>query len=104
VILQTFVEDAAPMAKNGQTVVVRSRPGILAGLLGCAFAVLGILTFGFVFVPLAAVCSFIGFVRGVGGLSVAGIGVSVLGCILTVVGFAVSPTLWVLLAVGAATH
>ena len=34
--------------------------GIVAGLLGCLFGVLGILTLGIIFVPLAALCAAIG--------------------------------------------
>lgn len=89
-----------------QTVVVRHQgsPGVLAGILGCAFGVLGILTFGFIFVPLAALCSVVGVVRGLTGGSAAGIGVSALGIALTVAGFMVSPSLWLLLALGASGH
>ncbi len=41
--------------------------GMVAGLLGCVFGVLAILTSGIIFVPLAALCAVIGLVRGVGG-------------------------------------
>ncbi len=74
----------------------RARMGLIAGLLGCVFGVLGILTFGIVFVPLAALCSVIGLLRGVVGLNASGIGVSLLGGVLTMVGFIVSPSLWLL--------
>ncbi len=79
-------------------------PGILAGLLGCGLGILGIFTLGIVFVPLAALCSVIGFVRGITGRSGAGIGVSILGGVLTIAGFVLSPSLWLLLAVGVAGH
>jgi len=69
-------------------------PGVLAGVLGCAFGVLGIFTLGIVFVPLAALCSVIGLLRGLSGRSGAGIGVSLLGGFLTVMGFIFSPSLW----------
>jgi hypothetical protein len=89
-----------------QTVIVRhsGSPGIVAGLLGCGLGILGIFTFGIVFVPLAALCSVIGFIRGAMGRSGTGVGVSILGITLAVVGFMVSPSLWLLLAVGAAAH
>ena len=34
---------------------------VVAGILGCLFGVLGILTLGIVFVPLAIVCTVVGF-------------------------------------------
>jgi TPR repeat protein len=68
--------------------------GLLAGLFGCLFGILGIFTFGIVFVPLAALCAVIGLARGIGGGSAAGMGTSILAGLLSVVGFAVSPSLW----------
>jgi hypothetical protein len=84
-----------------QTIIVRSgNPGIIAGLLGCVLAVLGIFFIGIVFVPLAAICSVVGVVRGMIGGSAAGIGASVLGCALTVMGFFCSPSLMLIASVG----
>jgi hypothetical protein len=61
-------------------VVIQSRghPGLLAGLLGCVLAVLGIFTLGFVFVPLAALCALVGLLRGISGFNASGIGTSLL--------------------------
>jgi hypothetical protein len=86
------------MRNAAQTIVVRHRmdPGILAGVLGCVFGVLGILTLGVVFVPLAALCSVLGLLRGLIGLSSSGIAVSLLGGVLTIIGFVFSPSLWLL--------
>lgn len=69
-------------------------PGLIAGLLGCAFGVLGILPFGLIFVPFAAGCSLIGLARSLSALSGPGLGVSILGAILTLYGVVASPTLW----------
>jgi hypothetical protein len=74
--------------------------GVIAGVFGCGFAVLGIFTLGIVFVPIAALCSLIGLVRGASGPSVTGIGISLLGGVLTVAGFVTSPAL--MLATGGA--
>ena len=71
----------------------RGYPGLLAGLLGCVFAVLGVFTFGFVFVPLAAFCSLVGLLRGISALNASGIGTSLLAACLCVFGFATSPVL-----------
>lgn len=78
--------------------------GVLAGLLGCVFGVLGILTWGIFFVPLAALCAIVGLLRGIVGGSAAGIGTSLLAGILAAIGFATSPSLWLLTAglIGAA--
>lgn len=70
--------------------------GILAGLLGCLFAVLGIFTVGFVFVPLAAICTGAGLIRSIAGRNIAGFGTSLIAGLLTTIGFAVSPSLWLL--------
>jgi len=60
------------------------------------FAVLGIFTFGIVFIPLAALCSVIGLLLAMAGRSVSGFGVSLLGAALTGLGFIFSPGLWLL--------
>jgi hypothetical protein len=73
----------------------RGNQGTMAGLLGCAFGVLGILTLGIVFVPLAALCSLVGLLNGLSGNG-SGIATSALGFFLTAVGFMFSPSLWFL--------
>lgn len=72
------------------------------GVLGCVFGTLGIFSIGIVFVPLAALCSFIGFLSGLSGGSFTGTLLSLIGGSLTVAGFVFSPSLWVLLGLGAA--
>jgi hypothetical protein len=36
--------------------------GVLAGILGCIFGVIGIFAIAFVFAPLAAVCAVVGLI------------------------------------------
>jgi len=80
-----------------QVVVVRSgHPGLIAGLLGCVLGLFGIFSIGIIFVPLAAICSLIGLLRGLGAGNGPGIGTSVLGFALTIAGFCVSPSLLLL--------
>lgn len=88
------------------TVIVQQKrnPGLIAGILGCVFGVLGIVASGLIFVPLAALCSVVGIIRGVLGRSAAGIGTSALAVLLTIIGFVVSPTLWALLAAAFIVH
>jgi hypothetical protein len=74
--------------------------GVFSGLLGCVFGVLGIFTFGLIFVPLAAICSLVGLLRGLAGSSISGIGCSLLAAVLTAWGFVVSPSLWLLVGAG----
>lgn len=81
----------------------RRNRGVIAGLLGCAFAVLGIVTLGIVFVPLAILCSLVGFVRAAGALSASGIAMSLLGCILSGIGAILSPSLLLLVGIMYAT-
>jgi hypothetical protein len=73
----------------------RGNQGTMAGLLGCVFGVLGILTLGIVFVPLAALCSLVGLLNGLSGNG-SGLATSALGSFLTAVGFMASPSLWFL--------
>jgi hypothetical protein len=87
--------DEAKVRKLIRAERARNR-GVVAGLLGCAFAIAGIFTSGLLFVPLAALCSVIGFVRAGTYLSASGLAISLLGGFLTVVGFSVSPSLWFL--------
>lgn len=70
-------------------------PGVLAGLLGCVFGVLGILTIGFVFFPLAVLCSVVGLFRGLFAFSASGILISLLGGLLSIAAFVFSPLMWV---------
>jgi hypothetical protein len=69
---------------------------LLAGVFACVFGILGIFVSGILFVPLAVICSVVGLWRGIAGRSPEGIGTSLLGGVLSVIGFAVSPTLWLL--------
>ncbi len=78
----------------------RAPAGVLAGVLGCVFGVLGIFFIGLIFVPLAALCAIIGLIRGIGSGSATAVGLSIIAGILCFFGFAVSPSLWVLLGVG----
>jgi hypothetical protein len=67
--------------------------GLTAGFWGCALAILGILSVGFVFVPAAIVCTLVGLVRGASARDPIGTGVSLLAACLCVIGFASSPFL-----------
>ena len=75
----------------------RENAGLLAGILGCIAGLLGIFSVGMLFVPIALICGLIGLLRGIGGSSAAGIGTSVLASFLGIVGFFVSPSLWLVL-------
>jgi len=62
------------------------------------FAILGMLIFGALFLPFAALCSLISLVRSAAGLSLSGFGAAVVSSTLTVIGFVISPSAWILLA------
>ena len=72
--------------------------GVLAGLFGCVFGIIGIFAFAIVFVPLAGICAIVGLIRGIVGKSAAGIGTSLLAGALAVIGYVLSPALWVVTA------
>jgi tetratricopeptide (TPR) repeat protein len=79
---------------SAHVIVYRRQPGLLVGLLGCVFGVLGLLTSSLAFILLAVLCSLIGFFRGILSGSALGIGTSLLGALLFVAGFVKSPSLW----------
>jgi hypothetical protein len=67
-------------------------------IFGCIFDILGIFTIGFVFVPLAALCALFGLLSGIAkGQFSTGV-LSILGGVLACVGWAMSPSLWLLTA------
>jgi hypothetical protein len=96
---------ASESSRRTETIIVQHQApaGVLAGALACVFGLLGVFFIGLIFVPLAALCAIIGLVRGVGSGSGAAIGLSIIGGFLSVAGFAVSPSLWVLLGAGLLT-
>jgi hypothetical protein len=73
---------------------------MLAGIIACILAVLGILFLGFIFVPIALVVAIIGAVLAIKGRAAASIGVNILALVLVVVGFATSPVLLALIGGG----
>jgi len=73
--------------------ITQKGTGMTAGIIACVLAVLGIFTIGFVFVPLAFITTCIGGYIAVKNKNSGGIGVCVLGLILTIVGLFTSPIL-----------
>jgi hypothetical protein len=82
----------------------RRNQGVIAGVLACIFAVLGIFTFGILFVPMAAVCGVLGILRGAVAFNISGIALSALGIVLTIAGVAASPSLLLALGLTLATN
>lgn len=81
-----------------QVVYVKgNNPGSTAGITACILAVLGILTLGTVFVPIAAVVTLIGTFNAVSHRNISGIGFNILAWVLVVVGVVTSPMLVTLL-------
>jgi len=52
--------------------------GMIAGIIACVLAILGVLTLGTVFVPLSAIVALIGTIIAVKNKNAAGIGVNAL--------------------------
>lgn len=77
--------------------VKTNNAGSTAGIIACVLAVLGILTLGTVFVPLAAIVALFGTLGAMAHMNFSGIGINILAWILVVVGFATSPVLLVLI-------
>ncbi|MGX2949795.1 hypothetical protein ACWIUA_02640 [Ursidibacter sp. B-7004-1] len=74
--------------------------GLVAGIIACVLAVLGILFLGIVFIPLAAITATIGSVIAIKHKNLAGIGVNILAWLLTLVGLFTSPILLATIGLG----
>ena len=81
------------MSEAQQAVVAKQGTGMVAGIIACMLAVLGILFLGTIFVPIAAIVTLIGTIIAIKNKNVAGVGVNVLAWILTIVGLFTSPLL-----------
>lgn len=79
---------------------MKNNAGVLPGIFSCIFGVTGILSLGFIFVPLAAITALFSTVLSVINLSFRGMGVSLLAWLLAVIGLFTSPAL--LAAIGIA--
>ena len=85
-----------------QAVEVRILPyhkpevSMIAAIFACIFGILGIIYLGVIFVPLAALCTAIGIVRSLIIKNYNALFVAILGGILTIIGFIVSPSMWLL--------
>lgn len=90
------------MSENTVVVVQKSNPGMMAGIIACVLAVLGILFLGVVFVPLAAIVALIGTIIAVKNKNMKSIGVNVLAWVLTIIGFFTSPVLLMMIGLGTA--
>jgi hypothetical protein len=81
------------------------QPSMVVPVLGTVFAILGIFTLGPVFLPLAALCAIGGFVGGIVDLSPVKVIISLMVAGLTVLGFILSPTSWLIaLGIFGASH
>lgn len=72
---------------------MKNNAGVLPGVFSCLFGVIGILSFGFIFIPLAVVTALFSTVLSVTNLSIRGIGVSLLAWALALIGLFTSPVL-----------
>ena len=81
------------MSEVQQIVVVKQGSGLVAGVIAIVFAIIGILFFGIIFVPLAALVAIFGTIIAIKNRNIAGIGVNVLAWVLIIVGLISSPLL-----------
>lgn len=81
------------MSEVQQVVVAKQGTGMVAGIIACILAVLGILFIGTIFVPIAAIVALIGTIIAVKNKNGPGIGVNVLAWVLTIIGLFTSPVL-----------
>jgi len=81
------------MSEAQQVVLAKKGTGMVAGIIACVLAVLGIFTLGTIFVPMAAVVALLGTIIAIKNKNVAGIGVNVLASVLIIIGLFTSPVL-----------
>lgn len=81
------------MSEAQQVVLEKKGTGMVAGIIACVLAVLGILFIGTIFVPIAVIVALIGTIIAIKNKNGAGIGVNVLAWVLTIVGLLTSPVL-----------
>ena len=90
------------MSETQQVVATKQGTGMVAGIIACVLAILGILSLGTIFVPIAAIVALIGTIIAVKNKNEAGIGVNVLAWVLTIVGLFTSPVLLAIIGLSAA--
>jgi preprotein translocase subunit SecF len=86
---------APPQQQVIKTVIVHqtvSNAGVATGLIAAVFALLGIFSFGLVFLPFAVLFAGISLIRSILALNTKGMLTALFATILTVLGFVVSPT------------
>lgn len=86
-----------------RTVNIVIRPmsaGLIVGLVGCGFGVLGIFAYGLIFAPLGIICAISGFALSLFGRSAWGVVVSLLAGMLNVAAALKTPLLLILLGAG----
>ena len=71
----------------------QQKTGIVAGIIACVLAVIGVFSFGMIFVPIATIVALIGTIIAIKNKNGAGIGVSILAWVLVIVGLFTSPVL-----------
>lgn len=91
------VKSKEPTTKKEVVYITQKYTGLIPGIIASFLAILGILTLGVVFVPLAALVALIGSIIALKNGSISGIGTNLLAWVLVIVGFITSPLLIVML-------
>lgn len=78
----------------------KAKSGMIAGIISCVLAVLGILFLGFIFVPIAIITAIIGSFIAFKNKNLAGIGINILAWVLIIIGIATSPVLLSMIGLG----
>lgn len=71
---------------------------MIPAIFGCLFGILGIFTIGIIFVPLAGLCTLVGIASGVNNHDVGTTFIALVAGSLTIAGYAMSPSMWILTA------
>lgn len=87
-------------AKELADILHKRGAGKTAGIIACVLAILGILTLGFVFIPLAIVVALIGTIIAIKNKNGVGVGINILAWILIIIGLSTSPMLLAMIGFG----
>lgn len=77
-----------------QKEITDKKSGNLSGIFACVFAVLAVFTVALLFLPLALLFAFIGFIQSLEAKNGSGVMISVVSVIISIGAVIVSPTIW----------
>lgn len=76
-----------------ETSIKQNNPSLALPIITIVLAILGIFTFGLIFIPIAFICAIIATISAIKNRNSTYIGLTVLAWVFSIIGFVVSPSL-----------